>query len=61
MVRFPCLLRLRALMLKKLQKNYSVKIEQIKQIDKHGHSKFSVDYECFSIHFLRKIFDSTNR
>lgn len=48
-------------MLKKLQKNYSVKIEQIKQIDKHGHSKFSVDYECFSIHFLRKIFDSTNR
>lgn len=44
MVRFPCLLRQRALMLKKLAKElFSGKIEQIKQIDKHGHFKFSVD------------------
>ena len=55
MVSFPCLLRLRALVLKKWAKElFSGRIEQIKQIDKHEHFQFSIDCECFSIHFYGK-------
>lgn len=60
MVSFPCLLR--ALVLKMMAKElFSGKdFLDFERINKHKHFKFSIDYEYFSIHFLWKIFDSTN-